>query len=159
MTTLDRDVAQLKFVNLQGYRMAYREWGDTTSSKALVLIHGITSSSLSWIRVAPRLAARSRVIAVDLKGHGDSGRPATGYLLSDQAEEVAGLCGALQLTDVSVIGHSWGGAIALLLATSGTVDVRRLVLEDPRVGQRNVAPEQDLAQSTRRQAYIDSVGL
>ena len=48
MTTLDRDVAQLKFVDLHGYRMAYREWGDTTSSKALVLIHGITSSSLTW---------------------------------------------------------------------------------------------------------------
>ncbi|TME43658.1 MAG: alpha/beta hydrolase [Chloroflexi bacterium] len=74
MTTLDRDLAQLKFVDLHGYRMAYREWGDPAAMQTLVLIHGITSSSLSWIRVAPRLATRSRVLVVDLKGHGDSDR-------------------------------------------------------------------------------------
>jgi pimeloyl-ACP methyl ester carboxylesterase len=56
MTSLDRDVAQLKFVELAGYRMAYREWGDTTATQAVILVHGITSSSLSWIRVGPRLA-------------------------------------------------------------------------------------------------------
>ena len=92
MTSLDVEVAQLKFVDLQGYRMAYREWGSPTATDALVLIHGITSSSLSWTRVAASLAARTRVIAVDLKGHGDSDRPSTGYRLADQADEVAGLC-------------------------------------------------------------------
>src|SRR6266849_1747878 len=109
MTSLDVDVAQLKFVELAGYRMAYREWGDTAATEAVILVHGITSSSLSWVRVGPRLAGRARVIAVDLKGHGDSDRPPSGYRLTDQADEVAGLCAALNLGQVSVIGHSWGG--------------------------------------------------
>ena len=114
MTSLDVDVARLNFVELSGYHMAYREWGNTSATEALVLILGITSSSLSWIRVAPSLlaslAARARVIAVDLKGHGDSDRPATGYRIADQADEVAGLCKALGLQKVSVVGHSWAAA-------------------------------------------------
>src|SRR3989442_6428011 len=117
MTSLDVDAAQLRFVELPGYHMAYREWGDTTATDALVLIHGITSSSLSWIRVAPDLVGvRPRVIAVDLKGHGDSEHPATGYRIADQADEVAYLCRALGLRKVTVIRHSWGGGIALELA-------------------------------------------
>ena len=159
MTTLDRDLAQLKFVDLHGYRMAYREWGDPAAAQTLVLIHGITSSSLSWIRVAPRLATRSRVLVVDLKGHGDSDRPPTGYRLADQAEEVAGLCAALDLRQVSLIGHSWGGGIALLLATAGGVPIQRLVLEDPGVGQRSTSPEQAPDREQRAARFINSVGL
>ena len=159
MISLDVDAPQLKFVELPGYRMAYREWGDPTATAALVLIHGITSSSLSWIRVAPRFAAHSRVIAVDLKGHGDSDRPATGYRLTDQAAEVAGLCRALGLANVSLIGHSWGGGIALQLAARGELPIERLVLEDPGVGQRTMTPE-DIAQRQKAASmYIGSVGI
>jgi pimeloyl-ACP methyl ester carboxylesterase len=161
MTTLDVDVAQLKFVELPGYRMAYREGGDTTASDALVLIHGITSSSLSWIRVGPSLAAKSRVIAVDLKGHGDSDRPASGYRFADQALEVAGLCRALGLAKVALIGHSWGGGIALQLAARGDVVIERLVLEDPGVGQRaaTTSPEQTALRQQMAEGYIGSVGI
>jgi pimeloyl-ACP methyl ester carboxylesterase len=79
MTSLDIRAPALEFVDLSGYRMAYRQWGDTSRAEAVVLVHGITSSALSWVRVAPRLADETRVIAVDLKGHGDSDRPPTGY--------------------------------------------------------------------------------
>src|SRR6266851_10260740 len=125
MTGLDLGVAQLRFVDLGGYRMAYREWGDPAATEAVILVHGITSSSLSWIRVAPRLATQARVIAVDLKGHGDSDKPATGYRLADQADEVLALCSALGLRAVSLIGHSWGGGIALLLAARGELAIER----------------------------------
>jgi pimeloyl-ACP methyl ester carboxylesterase len=159
MTSVDLDVAQLKFVDLGGYRMAYREWGDSAATEAIFLIHGITSSSLSWVRVAPRLAAQARVVAVDLKGHGDSDRPPTGYRLADQADEVAGLCAALKLRRVSVIGHSWGGGIALLLGAGRALPIRRLVLEDPAVGQRQQAPEQAEQRRGARAMYAESVGL
>ena len=159
MTTLERDVAQPKYVDLAGYRMAYREWGDATATHAVVLIHGITSSSLSWIRVAPRLAERARVIAVDLKGHGDSDRPPTGYRLLDQANEVAALCAALGLQTVSLMGHSWGGGIALLLAARHLLEPRRLLLEDPAIGQRTITPEQEPLLQRMVQMYVSSVGL
>jgi hypothetical protein len=79
MTTFE--FAAVQFVDLAGYRMAYREWGTTTDRRPVLLVHGIKSSSLSWVRVAPRLAERTRVIAVDLKGHGDSDQPASGYCI------------------------------------------------------------------------------
>src|SRR6266571_2473376 len=159
MTSLDVDVAQPRFADLDGYRMAYREWGDATATHSVILVHGITSSSLSWVRVAPRLAASARVIAVDLKGHGDSDRPPTGYRLADQADEVAALCAALNLSQVSLVGHSWGGGIALLLGARGTLPIRRLVLEDPGVGQRQVSPEQAAQRQAARDMYVASVGL
>jgi N-formylmaleamate deformylase len=160
MTSLDVDAAQLRFVELPGYRMAYREWGDTTATDALVLIHGITSSSLSWVRVAPSLLAlRPRVIAVDLKGHGDSEHSSTGYRIADQADEVAHLCRTLGLRRVAVIGHSWGGGIALQLAARGSAPIDRLVLEDPGVGQRTLTPEQSAARQQMMDMYVGSVGL
>jgi len=129
----------------------------------VILVHGITSSSLSWVRVAPQLAQRSRVIAVDLKGHGDSDRPPTGYRLTDQADEVAGLCAALGLRHVSVIGHSWGGGIAVQLAArlgvGGELGIRRLVLEDPAVGQRTMPEEQSAQRRRTMEMYVGSVGL
>ena len=54
------------FVDLAGFRIAYREWGRPEASQTLVLIHGITSSSLSWTRVARALAEEYRVIAMEI---------------------------------------------------------------------------------------------
>lgn len=143
------------FVELGSFRMAYREWGSPTAAQVVVLIHGITGSSLSWVRAAPALAERYRVIAVDLKGHGDSDRADTGYRFSDQAREVAVLCHSLGLQRPSVIGHSWGGAVAMHLAMS-TELVDRLVLEDPALGLRSAGPRELLRV---RESCASSVGL
>ena len=133
MTTTE--FASPEFVQLSGYRMAYREWGQRDATATLVLVHGITSSSLAWIRVGPALGDSFRVIAVDQKGHGDSDRPQSGYRLADQASEVAALCAELGVKQPLVMGHSWGGAVALYLATNTDL-VQRLVLEDPAIGIR-----------------------
>ena len=152
MTTLD--LAPPSFVQLPALRMAYREWGPPQAAAAVVLIHGITSSSLSWIRVGPRLGERFHVVAVDLKGHGDSEQPKSGYRLPDQAREVAELSAALGIERAIVVGHSWGGALAVHLATSTNL-VSRLVLEDPAIGEREPHPQRD----ERRAGYAANVGL
>lgn len=159
MTLLDSSVPSLEYVDLHGYRMAYREWGDPASAQVVVMVHGITSSSLTWIRVAPALASGRRVIAVDLKGHGDSGRPETGYRLSDQAREVAELCQELGLDDVCLVGHSWGGAIAVLVAAETDLRLRRLVLEDPALGSGDAAWSSTDARRQAAAGYVASVGL
>jgi pimeloyl-ACP methyl ester carboxylesterase len=158
MTTLDLNAPPLEFVDLSGYRMAYRQWGNTDQLESLVLIHGITSSSLSWIRVAPRLAANAnaRVIAVDLKGHGDSGQPESGYRLTDQAQEVVGLVKALGLRSIRLMGHSWGGAIGAILASGTELPTTRVVLEDPAIAVGGGPPER---RQQTVQNYIASVGL
>jgi len=156
MTTTDLNAPPLEFIDLAGYRMAYRQWGNTDQTEAIVLIHGITSSSLSWIRVAPRLADQTRVIAVDLKGHGDSDRPASGYRLADQAGEVAQLVHALGLRNVRVMGHSWGGGISIVLAAGTELPISRVVLEDPAIAVGGGPPER---RQQTMQNYIASVGL
>jgi pimeloyl-ACP methyl ester carboxylesterase len=158
MTTLDLNAPPLEFVDLSGYRMAYRQWGNTDQSESLLLIHGITSSSLSWIRVAPRLAAEAnaRVIAVDLKGHGDSDRPESGYRLTDQAHEVVGLVRALGLHSIRLMGHSWGGAIGAILASGTELPITRVVLEDPAIAVGGGPPER---RQQTVQNYVASVGL
>jgi pimeloyl-ACP methyl ester carboxylesterase len=135
------EFARPRSVDLGAFRMAYREWPCPDASRVLVLIHGITGSSLSWVRVAPALAQSSRVIAVDLKGHGDTDRAETGHRFSDQAREVSWLCQSLGIERACVIGHSWGGAVAVHLATSTDL-VERLVLEDPALGLHGMSASQ-----------------
>jgi pimeloyl-ACP methyl ester carboxylesterase len=136
------------------FHMAYREWGRPDAAQTAVLVHGITSSSLSWPRVARGLADRYRVLAVDLRGHGDSDKPGSGYRLQDQANEVAQFCGALGLRRVALMGHSWGGAIGLILAATTDL-VERLVLEDPALGIGQ--PPQP--SSRPRPNYVATVGV
>jgi pimeloyl-ACP methyl ester carboxylesterase len=131
MTTSSIAFEPAQFVDVHGLRLAYRTWG-APQAPPVLLVHGITSSSLSWARVGPALGAQYRVVAVDLKGHGDCDRPPAGYRLEDQAAEVAQVAGALGIDRARVIGHSWGGAIAVHLATSAGL-VERLVLEDPSI--------------------------
>lgn len=159
MTLLDSSVPAVEYVDLHGYRMAYREWGDSASARVVVLVHGITSSSLTWIRVGPALASGRRVIAVDLKGHGDSDRPEAGYLFSDQAREVAELCHELGLGEVCLIGHSWGGAVAALVAAETDLRLRRLVLEDPALGSADSAWSSTDGRRQAAAGYVASVGL
>ena len=145
---------QPKFADLpNGPRLAYREWGDPTAPP-LILIHGITSCSLSWVRVAERLAGTYRVIVTDNRGHGDSAAPHTGYRFEDQAEDTARLMAALHIQSARVIGHSWGGAIAVSLATGPhAARVQRLILEDPLVG---LSAERA---ATIADGYVAQVGL
>ncbi|MBV9357577.1 MAG: alpha/beta hydrolase [Chloroflexi bacterium] len=147
--------APTAFVELPAGRMAYREWG-SRAAPPLLLIHGITGSSLTWWRVGPALADQFHVVAIDQKGHGDSWKPADGYRYLDQAREAAVCCDMLGLEQPVVIGHSWGGGVALALATSTDLTVSRLVLEDPALGGQQATAEQH---QQRRREFLARVGL
>ncbi len=83
----------------------------------VLLLHGFGANLHTWSRVRKSLAEHNEVIAVDLKGFGDSDKPADGrYSLLDQAELIEGLIDHLRLTDVTLIGHSMGGGVALMTA-------------------------------------------
>jgi len=82
-----------------------------------LLIHGYGATSFSWRRWAPQLARRGRVTLVDLKGFGGSPAPDDrAYGPVDHAELVADLIERQDLRDVTIVGHSLGGGIALLAA-------------------------------------------
>jgi len=83
--------------------------------KAVLLIHGFGNSTYVWRHVAPELARSCRVIAVDLKGFGNSPKPADGhYAVYDQALLIRDFVIARDLRDVTLVGHSFGGGVALV---------------------------------------------
>lgn len=109
-------------------KLNIREWG-TGGDRIAVLVHGIMSDSRTWRRVGPELAERGyRVVAVDLRGHGKSGRadeyPMEAYG-ADIVETVKGFGGV----DIA-IGHSLGAG-AVLLAIEAGLRVSKAVYVDP----------------------------
>ena len=86
-------------------RMHYEEKGE---GSPLVLIHGWCFSGRFFLRNVDALAERSRVIALDLRGHGDSGEPGHGYRMPRLAKDLFDLLEALDLEDVTVVGWSLG---------------------------------------------------
>ncbi len=109
--------------------LAIREEG---RGEPLVLVHGAGTSSAIWRRTMPPLAARRRVIAPDLPGYGGSPAAGPGFALQQVTDHlVAGLEDAGVRDPYDLVGHSMGGAIAILLAARHPERVRRLVLVAP----------------------------
>src|SRR6188472_3261662 len=83
----------------------------------ILLIHGFGTNTFTWRHISPDLARDHRVIAVDLKGFGRSDKPFDErYAASDQAELLTELILERDLRKLTIVGHSFGGGVALLLA-------------------------------------------
>ncbi len=128
-------------------RLAYQVWG-APGARPLVLLHAAGESASDWRGVAPSLSRHRQVYALDLRGHGRSGRPGV-YSLELMRDDVLGFMDALDLERVDLIGHSMGGIVAHLVASECPERVRRLVLEDvpapqPREPTTAAKPEGDL---------------
>jgi pimeloyl-ACP methyl ester carboxylesterase len=122
-------VDQYNIVRANGLDLAYRALGDP-KDPPLVLLHGRGGESGNWDGVAEQLAADRRVYVLDLRGHGRSSWPGT-YAFELMRDDVRAFLIALGVGRTDVIGHSMGGAVALLLAQESPELVRRLVLEEP----------------------------
>jgi pimeloyl-ACP methyl ester carboxylesterase len=116
-----------KEIDLHGHRVVYRCAG---SGPAIVLVHGITSTSATWERVLPYLAAHFTVIAPDLIGHGESAKPRGDYSLGAYASGVRDLMVALGHESATFVGHSLGGGVVMQLAYQFPERCERLVLVD-----------------------------
>jgi pimeloyl-ACP methyl ester carboxylesterase len=114
-------------VELHGQRVFYRHQGE---GPAILLIHGITSSSRTWRAVMERLAEHHTVVAPDMLGHGHSGKPRGDYSLGAYASSLRDLLAILGIDSVTVVGHSLGGGIAMQFAYQFPNRLDRLVLVD-----------------------------
>ncbi len=96
---------------------------------AVLLLHGYGSSLDIWLpRVLPRLARNHRVIAIDMKGFGFSGRPPGDYTPRAHARIAWSVLDKLGVKDVAIVGHSWGASVALRMALQRQKRVRRVAL-------------------------------
>src|SRR5215207_7884764 len=112
-------------VNLHGHRVIYRAAG---SGPPVVLVHGMVNSSRHWRQVALRLAERHTVIAPDLVGHGDSATPRGDYSLGAHAAVIGDLLSALGIGRATIVGHSFGGGVAMVFFWQFPHRVERLGL-------------------------------
>jgi len=101
----------------------------------LVMIHGLAANLAFWyLRLAPRFSEHFRVTLFDLRGHGRSGRPAHGYTPAAMADDMANLLSTLGRDRIHLVGHSFGGLVALAYAMHYPEKVASLVLADVNLG-------------------------
>lgn len=117
-----------------GVRLHYR-WEGT--GPGMVLLHGFPQTGHMWRKVMPALAERFTVVAPDLRGYGDSDRPAGGYDKRTMAADVAEVIRALGLAPVILIGHDRGARVAHRFALDHPTLLTKLVLLD-------IAPTYDI---------------
>ena len=115
------------FAEIDGVRVHYQEKGTGTP---LILLHGFTSSTYSWKDVLDPLSKNFRVIAIDLKGFGFSGKPDGDYTRRAQASLVEHLLDYLKLERAWFCGNSMGGEVALNVAVKSPQRVAGLILID-----------------------------
>ena len=118
------------FFTVGGVRLHYHEWGDPTALP-LVLLHGGAAQAHWWDHLAPALAEHSYVVALDLRGHGDSSwvsPPA--YEIEDYVGDVEAILAALHLVSPVLIGHSLGGFVALSYAARSAKALSGLIVVD-----------------------------
>ena len=112
-----------------GVRLHARDWGG--SGPVVLLLHGLASNARVWDGVATRLAgAGLRVVALDLRGHGASDQPGSGYDFATVGRDLAAALGGLGLERPVLVGHSWGANVALQFAADRPGTVAGLVLVD-----------------------------
>ncbi len=106
----------------------------TGSGPEVVLIHGNGGNLAVWhLHLVGQLKDEFHFTTYDLRGHGRSEMPPTGYTSLEMAQDLKGLLDALDLAKVSIVGHSWGGDIAMHFSLLYPDRVDRMVLVEPNV--------------------------
>jgi pimeloyl-ACP methyl ester carboxylesterase len=119
---------QAKSATCDGVTLRYIETG--TGEPPILFIHGWTCNRTNWRDQIPHFAKKHRVVAVDLRGHGESDKPDQDYTIEGFVDDVAWLIGKLGLERPVVVGHSMGGMIALNLVRRQPKLVSAIVMVD-----------------------------
>jgi len=136
-----------------GLPLHYLEWGDA-AKPPIVLLHGIARHAHTFDHIAPALARDHRVIALDMRGHGDSAWSAEGaYLVQDYVGDLEAVVSSLGLRRLILLGNSTGGRVVQVFAGQHPALVDRLVVED-------VGPErpQNIADAFARRVEQEANG-
>ncbi len=130
--------AEVEYLTIHGHRRAFARAGlPVGEGPALLLLHGLGADHTTWDRVIGQLGRRYTVIAPDLLGHGQSAKPRADYTLGGYANGMRDLLTVLGVDKVNLVGHSFGGGVAMQFAYQFPERTERLVL----VGSGGLGPE------------------
>jgi pimeloyl-ACP methyl ester carboxylesterase len=116
---------EVQYLTIHGHRRAFVKEG---KGPALLLLHGLGCDHTTWLPVIKTLARRFTVIAPDMLGHGLSDKPRGDYSVGGYANGMRDLLTVLGIDRVTVIGHSFGGGVAMQFAYQFPDRTERLVL-------------------------------
>jgi pimeloyl-ACP methyl ester carboxylesterase len=117
------------------------EWpGSTPDTPLLIALHGMGLRGEIWAGLADRLAGRYRVVAPDLRGYGDSGKPDAGYRLADLTEDLRIWLDHLGAGRATLVAHSYSARAGLNFAALSPERVERLVAIEPVLPEGGRAP-------------------
>ncbi|MEY9834855.1 alpha/beta fold hydrolase [Streptacidiphilus sp. EB103A] len=122
----------MPYLNTPEVRLHYTDTGSRWGTPVL-LVHGWGGDSSEWLPLATLLPAH-RVVTVDLRGHGRSSTPPSGYAPADFAGDLADLLVQLDLPPVIAVGHSMGAQVVVALVARHPAAVAALVVLDPAYG-------------------------
>ena len=116
-------------LSLPNLHLSYLEWHQ--GNKPLLLLHGLADHGLIWSSLGNFLAQDYHIVAPDLRGHGDSGKPSQGYSFADVIVDLEALVNHLGWSKFPVLGHSWAGKLVPIWARQNPQLFNSLILVDP----------------------------
>ncbi len=119
---------EVQYLTIHGHERAFVKVG---TGPALLLLHGLGCDHTTWLPVLAALSRRYTVIAPDLLGHGRSAKPRADYSVGGYANGMRDLLTVLGVDKVTVVGHSFGGGVAMQFAYQFPERTERLVLVAP----------------------------
>ncbi|MBC6460873.1 alpha/beta fold hydrolase [Actinomadura sp. HBU206391] len=125
----------MPFADLGDVRLFYTDDHAGAAGPPVLLVHGFGADSHDWDWHIADLAADRRVIAPDLRGHGGSSAPESGYRPRELADDLVRLLDRIGVERVIAFGHSMGAVVVSALAVEHPQRVRALVCVDPGYGQ------------------------
>ncbi len=130
--------SEVQYLTIHGHRRAFVRAGrEVGTAPVLLLLHGLGADHHTWDPVLSQLARRYTVIAPDLLGHGQSAKPRADYTLGGYANGMRDLLTVLGVDKVTLVGHSFGGGVAMQFAYQFPERTERLVL----VGTGGLGPD------------------
>jgi pimeloyl-ACP methyl ester carboxylesterase len=142
-----------RFITVNGLRLHYLDWGNP-SKPPFIMLHGIARHAHTFDHIAVDLARDYHVIALDMRGHGDSAwSPEGAYLVQDYVKDLEGVVAQLHLTRITLLGNSTGGRVVQVFGGRHPDLVARVVVED-------VGPErpQEIASGFARRVTEEANG-
>ena len=140
----DQNERAMSQIEIDSVSIHYESTGE---GQPVLFIHGLGSSTRDWERQVEHFSSSHRVVTVDLRGHGKSGKPKGTYSIGQFSEDVARLIERIDLAPVSVVGISLGGMVSFQLAADHPDIIDKLVVV-------NALPDNELLRTARGQILL-----